>query len=156
MIADDTRMVAVRAVILGMNRSMKDRPHELGVSPVERGSPGRVADLEGECFLQGESAGKLLRDGEIQLRGMLSGGRGRNTSTPVTLDELTKRFLGIDRKSVQQRRKVDRPSFGACSESLEDREVAADRQNETRGGGEDWTQPEKSRAAASRRCGREM
>lgn len=44
-LADDARVVAVGAVIFGVNRPMKNRPDEIPVTPIDRGRSRSVANL---------------------------------------------------------------------------------------------------------------
>lgn len=51
-LADDARVVAVGAVIFGVNRPMEDRPDEFTVAPIDRGRSWGVADLKRERLFE--------------------------------------------------------------------------------------------------------
>lgn len=114
MLADDARIVAVRAIVFRVNRPMEDRSDEFAVAPVDRGSARTVANLKRERFIQFKAAGESLRNGEVQFRSVASSVLGRYATTPVEMHEITERFLSIDGKSVEQCREVDRRRFGTC------------------------------------------
>ncbi|MDX2199481.1 MAG: hypothetical protein SF069_10990 [Phycisphaerae bacterium] len=74
MLADNAWVIAVSAIIFGVNRPMEYRPEEFAVSAVDRGGRWSVADLKLERSVKVKSAGQTLRNGKVQLRSVLSSG----------------------------------------------------------------------------------
>lgn len=71
MLADDARVVAIRSVVLRVDRTVENGPDELAVTAVDRGGGRSIANPEGERLMQREPSRQILRNRKIQLRRML-------------------------------------------------------------------------------------
>lgn len=108
MLTDDARVVAIRSVVLRVDRTVEDGPDELAITAVDRGGGRSIANPEGERLVKREPSRQILRNRKVQLGRVLPSLRSGHATALVEVHKLSERFLGIHGQSVEKHGEINR------------------------------------------------